>query len=68
MLVKERTWTNSGGNKLVASLASVIEGEGNFLRSDGTEFKYAIEKLSEEDQKIINDTVKERYNDLRSTL
>ena len=46
----------------------MIEGEGNFLRSDGTEFKYAIEKLSEEDQKIINDTVKERYNDLRSTL
>ncbi len=68
LLVKERTWTNAGGNKLVASLASVIEGIGNFQRSDDTEFKYPIEKLSEEDQKVINDIVKERYNDLRSTL
>jgi hypothetical protein len=68
LLVKERTWTNTGGNQLVAALASVIEGIGNFQRSDDTEFKYPIEKLSEEDQKVINDTVKERYNDLRSTL
>ncbi|NCG27409.1 MAG: hypothetical protein GWP42_07695 [Verrucomicrobiales bacterium] len=68
LLVKERTWTNAGGNRLVASLASVIDGVGNFQRSDDTEFKYPIEKLSEEDQKVINDTVKERYNELRSTL
>jgi hypothetical protein len=68
LLVKERTWTNAGGNQLVASLASVIDGVGNFQRSDDTQFKYPIEKLSAEDQKVINDTVKERYNDLRSTL
>ncbi len=68
LLVKERIWTNAGGNKLVASLVSVIDGVGNFQRSDDTQFKYSIEKLSEEDQKVINDTVKERYNDLRSTL
>ena len=68
LLVKERTWTNAEGNKLVASLASVIDGVGNCQRSDDTQFKYSIEKLSEEDQKVINDTVKERYNDLRSTL
>ena len=68
LLVKERTWTNAGGNRLIASLASVIDGVGNFQRSDDTEFKYPIEKLSEEDQKVINDTVKERYNELRSTL
>ena len=67
-LVKERTWTNAGGNRLIASLSSVIDGEGNFERSDGTKFKYPIEKLSEDDQKIINDTIKARYDDLRSTL
>ena len=68
LLVNERTWTNSGGNKLVASLASVIDGVGNFQRSDDTEFKYPIEKLSEDDQKVITDIIKKRYNDLRSTL
>ena len=68
LLVEEKTWTNNNGNTLIASLASVIKGVGNFEGADGKSFKYPIEKLSEEDQKLIKDTVEKRYKELQSTL
>ncbi len=67
-LVAERTWTNKTGNTLVASLSSVIKEVGQFEGADGKSFKYPIEKLSEEDQKLINDTIEKRYKELKSTL
>lgn len=67
-LVAERTWTNNTGNTLVASLSSVIKEVGQFEGADGKSFKYPIEKLSEEDQKLINDTIEKRYKELKSTL
>jgi hypothetical protein len=67
-LVEEKTWTNNNGNTLIASLASVIKGVGNFEGADGKSFKYPIEKLSEEDQKLIKDTIEKRYKELQSTL
>lgn len=68
LLVEEKTWTNNNGNTLIASLASVIKGVGNFEGADGKSFKYPIEKLSEEDQKLIKDTIEKRYKELQSTL
>ena len=67
-LVAERTWTNNSGNTLIASLSSVIKEVGQFEGADGKSFKYPIEKLSEEDQKLINDTIEKRYKELKSTL
>ena len=67
-LVAERTWTNNTGNTLVASLSSVIKEVGQFEGADGKSFKYPIEKLYEEDQKLINDTIEKRYKELKSTL
>ena len=67
-LVAERTWTNNSGNTLIASLSSVIKEVVQFEGADGKSFKYPIEKLSEEDQKLINDTIEKRYKELKSTL
>ena len=67
-LVAERTWTNNSGNTLIASLSSVIKEVGQFEGADGKSLKYPIEKLSEEDQKLINDTIEKRYKELKSTL
>ena len=67
-LVNERTWTNTDGKTLIALLASVIDGVGNFEGSDGKVFKYPIEKLSDKDQSLIKETIEKRYRELRSTL
>ena len=52
-LVAERSWTNSDGRALVASLTSLSGTTGTFRRPDGRTFEFHITKLSEEDQKII---------------
>jgi len=54
-LVPERSWTNTDGNKLVASLVSVDGDSGTFRKSNGQTFPYAISKLSDADQKIIQE-------------
>ena len=67
-LVDERSWTNLDGKTLVASLVCVIDEVGRFERSNRSVFSYAINKLSEEDQNLIKDTIEKRYKELKSTL
>ncbi|MDA0814840.1 MAG: hypothetical protein O3C21_20875 [Verrucomicrobia bacterium] len=52
-LVAERSWTNSDGRALVASLISLSGTTGTFRRPDGRTFEFDITKLSEDDQKMI---------------
>ena len=52
-LVASRTWTNTDGNALTASLVSVSGDNGTFRKPNGQTFTYAISKLSEADQEII---------------
>jgi hypothetical protein len=56
-LVELRTWTNAEGKSMKAKLLSVEGSTGKFAFADGRKFDYAIEKLSEEDQKFITDKV-----------
>jgi len=67
-LINERSWTNSDGKTLVASLVCVINEVGRFERSNRSVFSYAINKLSEKDQILIKDTIEKRYKELKSTL
>ena len=67
-LVNERSWTNSDGKTLVASLVCVINEVGRFERSNKSVFGYEINKLSKEDQTLIKDTIEKRYKELKSTL
>lgn len=53
-LVPMRTWTNTDGNTLEASLASLAGTTGTFRKANGQTFPYDIEKLSEEDQAVIS--------------
>jgi hypothetical protein len=52
-LVAERSWTNTDGKALQASLTSLSGNTGTFRRPDGRTFDYDITKLSEEDQQVI---------------
>jgi hypothetical protein len=54
-LVAERSWTNSDGRALVASLTSLSGTTGTFRRPDGRTFEFDITKLSEDDQKMITE-------------
>jgi hypothetical protein len=54
-LVEERDWTNTDGKTLKAALVSVTSGKGFFKRSNGRTFTYEIAKLSEADQKLIEE-------------
>jgi hypothetical protein len=55
VLVDEREWTNSEGNKMKAALVSVNGDTAVFKRADGKTFNYAISKLSDDDQKLIKE-------------
>ncbi|MCB1096588.1 MAG: hypothetical protein KDN22_13510 [Verrucomicrobiae bacterium] len=59
-LIAERSWTNSDGRALVASLTSLSGTTGTFRRPDGRTFEYDITKLSEDDQKMIKDAQESR--------
>ena len=52
-LVEERSWTNSDGKQIVASLVSLEGNTGQFKFSDGRPFEYDITQLSAEDQEVI---------------
>ena len=53
ILVAERTWTNTDGKPMAATLVKVENGQGTFRRKNGSTFVYAIEKLSTSDQEIV---------------
>lgn len=54
-LIEERKWTNSEGKPLVASVIAIKEDEVVFKLKNGREVPYPITKLSEEDQKLIEE-------------
>ena len=59
-VIGERTWTNSEGAEMVASVLK-IEGDKvlSRLKKNGKEVPYLIDKLSEEDQKLLKEKAKE---------
>ena len=54
-LVDERTWTNSEGKSIKATLISLDADTGHFKFPNGKKFDYDITKLSEEDQAVIKE-------------
>ncbi|MGJ8696945.1 MAG: TlpA family protein disulfide reductase [Verrucomicrobiaceae bacterium] len=54
-LIGERTWKNSDGKPLVASVTSIDGDKVIFKLRGGRTVPYAIDKLSEEDQKLIKE-------------
>lgn len=52
-LIAERTWRNREGKPLLASVSGVEGSKVIFKKQDGSEVPYALEKLSDEDQKLI---------------
>ena len=54
-LIAERTWTNSEGKPLVASVTEIKDDSVVFKLKNGRKVPYAINKLSEEDQKLIKE-------------
>ena len=57
-LVAERTWTSADGRTMIAALVSVKNGTGTFKRKDGRSFDLALTKLSDADQKVIEEAGK----------
>jgi hypothetical protein len=55
VLVEEREWTNTEGNKMKAALVSVQGDTAVFKRADGKTFNYAVSKLNDDDQKLIKE-------------
>ena len=58
-LIPERTWTNSEGKPLVASVTEIKADSVVFKLKNGHKVPYAIDKLSQEDQKLIEETAGE---------
>lgn len=59
-LSTERTWKNTEGNEMVAKFVSVDEdGNVSFMKSDGVTYKYALDKLSPEDQSLIREHLRQ---------
>jgi len=54
-LIPERTWTNSEGKPLVAAVTEINGESVIFKLKNGRKVPYAINKLSEEDQKLIKE-------------
>ena len=52
-LVPLRTWTNTEGNTMEATLVELKENTGTFKFANGRQFTYDITKLSAEDQELI---------------
>lgn len=55
-LIAERDWTNSEGNKIVASALLVAGEHVTFKMKDGRSVAYPINQLSEEDQTLLKET------------
>ena len=54
-----RTWTNSDGKPLVASVTDIQEGKVTFRLRNGKTIPYEISKLSEKDQELIKAKLEE---------
>lgn len=54
-LVASRTWTNTDGKTMEAALVSIAGTTGTFKGTNGKTFSYAIDKLSADDQKVIEE-------------
>ena len=52
-LVPKRTWTNSDGKTMEASLVELVGTTGHFKFSNGQKYEYDITKLSDADQEAI---------------
>lgn len=52
-LIPLRTWTNTDGKQLEATLVSLDGTTGHFKRANGSAFDYDITKLSQPDQDAI---------------
>ena len=59
---EERSWTNSGGKKIVATLIE-IAGESAVLQMNGNPFKVPIASLSPADQEFIKNWKKSDLTD-----
>ncbi|MDA7626936.1 hypothetical protein N9255_00380 [bacterium] len=51
----KRTWTNSEGKPLIAAITEINGGQVTFKLKNGRKVAYDISKLSEEDQKLIEE-------------
>ena len=56
-LVEERSWTNTDGKSIKATLISLQDNTGKFTFPDGRSFDYDITKLSDADQTLIKEAV-----------
>ncbi len=56
-LISERTWTNSEGKSIKATLLSLDADTGHFKFPNGKKFDYDITKLSDDDQSVIKEAV-----------
>jgi hypothetical protein len=52
-LVEKRSWTNSEGKSITATLISLDADTGHFQFPNGKKFDYDITKLSADDQEVI---------------
>jgi len=53
VIIPKRSWTNSEGKRIIASVTDISPTSVVFKLTNGKTVRYAIDKLSEEDQKII---------------
>jgi len=56
-VIAERTWTNEEGKPLVASVMEIKDEKVVFKLKNGRKVPYPIAKLSEDDQKLIAETL-----------
>lgn len=54
-LIEERSWTNSEGKAITATLVSLEGDTGHFKFPNGKKFDYDITKLSADDQTVIKE-------------
>ena len=54
-LIPLRTWTSSDGRTMSAALLSVDGANGKFKKADGTTFTMPLNRLADDDQKIIEE-------------
>lgn len=57
-LIANRTWTNSEGKEMTATLVSVTGNTGHFKFTNGQTFDLDLSKLSEADQAVIKEATK----------
>ncbi len=64
-LIAKRTWTNQEGKKIIAEVLKIEEDQVQFKLPNGKKVMYNITRLSEEDQKLIANTKKEKTADAK---